>query len=124
MTLFSGSQNEKLKELEQRSQKLMTISNNFHKLLKSRDRSKKLLHVACFYEQYTTSVRGVNIGIIVEKNSASLSGVDPIPVADNHRGMYRFEDRDRRGYQDASGILKRWIKTLDEPPVGSEAQVS
>ncbi len=124
LKLFGTAHNEKLEELEPRSQRLTNISDNFNKLVKRRDISKKPLKVACFFERYSTVVRQKDIGVIVEKSSASFKGEDPIPVDNDHRGMCRFRDREEKGFKDAAGILRHWIKELHEPATESNIQVS
>jgi len=130
LQMLGVSHNKKLGELKRGSKRLMTTADNFYSYLKARDRSRKPLEVACFYEQHETCAGGARIGVVVDKSSACLKGMDPIPASDDHRGMCRFSDRDQKGYQDVIGLLRRWtepsIGELDEKPCmprGPENQI-
>lgn len=115
--------NGKLKELEERSVALSNITDDFYKFLKIRDRSDRPVEIACFFEEYPTYIKGAKAGLVVEKQSASLKGVDPIPIPSTHSGMCKFEDEYRKGYKDATGILGQWIQDLSNPEAPPTTQV-
>lgn len=108
---LSTTHSEDVKDLEERSAKLIHINNAFHKFLKVRDRSEtgEFVEVACFFEQYAMYKAGKKIGIIVPKESTCLPGIDPLSIQANHVGMCRFEDEDREGYRNISQRLSQWV---------------
>jgi len=124
LQLVSATNNEKMKVLEERSQKLAGINADFYKLLKKRDQSANHLNVACFFEVYPTYVARKDIGLIVPKDSATLSGIDPIPIEASHTGMCRFVDEHRNGYKSISSTLTEWIRRLGEKPSANDGQYS
>jgi len=115
LDLFTSTNREKIKDMEERSQKLASINEAFLKFLKARDRSSKPVEIACFFEEYPTYIAGKNIGRIVPKNSATLPGIDPLPISANHADLCRFEDEERTGYINISNVLSQWIRSLEAP---------
>ncbi|KAI1392900.1 uncharacterized protein F4822DRAFT_392547 [Hypoxylon trugodes] len=111
--LFSSTNKESVKDLQEQSQRLAAINDAFYKYIKVRDRSQKTLRLACFYEEWPTYVGRNNIGVVVPKASATLSGINPVPISASHSGMCKFADESRNGYKAVSGTLSRWIKELD-----------
>jgi hypothetical protein len=120
----STTHKEDVKDLEERSAKLMSINDAFQKFLKARDRSesREFVEVACFFEQYSMYKTGKKMGIIVPKESARLPGIDPQSIEANHVDMCRFEDEDREGYKSVLAQLNRWILDLDMQRNGSAAK--
>ena len=118
---ISMTHKEDVKDLEERSAKLMNINDAFQKFLKARDRSERrqFVEVACFFEQYAMYKAGKKIGIIVPKESACLPGIDPQSIQANHVDMCKFEDEDREGYKSISQRLSQWISDLDKRLKGS-----
>jgi hypothetical protein len=106
---------EDVKDLEERSAKLMAINDAFQKFLKTRDRSetRQFVEVACFFEQYAMYKANKKIGTIVPKESACLPGIDPQSIQANHVDMCKFEDDDREGYKNISQRLNQWILDFD-----------
>jgi protein SERAC1 len=104
---ISTTHKEDVKDLEERSAKLMSINEAFQKFPKARDRSetRQFLEVACFFEQYAMYKAGKKIGTIVPKESACLPGIDPQLIQANHVDMCKFEDEDREGYKNVSQRL-------------------
>jgi hypothetical protein len=100
---------EDVKDLEERSTKLISINTAFQKYLKARDRSESRLEVACFFEEYAMYKKTKKIGVIVPKESACLPGIDPQSIQANHVDMCRFEDEDQEGYKRISQKLSQWI---------------
>lgn len=117
----STTHKEDVKDLEERSAKLMNINEAFQKLLKVRDRSEtgQFVEVACFFEQYAMYKAGKKIGTIVPKESASLPGIDPQSIQATHIDMCKFEDEDREGYKNISQRLCQWVSDLDRQRKGS-----
>jgi hypothetical protein len=124
LQIFSTTNNEKMKALEERSQKLVSINDSFYKLLRARDHSDSHMRVACFFEEYPTYVMKKSIGMVVPKSSATLSGIDPIPIAASHSGMCKFADEHRNGYKNISETLSQWIRELSESPSAGQMLVS
>ena len=120
--LIGTTQKKDIKDLEERSEKLININVAFQKFLKARDRSKsrEFVEVACFFEEYSMYKAGVKIGVIVPKDSASLPGIDPQSIQANHVDMCKFEDEDREGYKQISQKLSQWISELEGRSKGSE----
>lgn len=113
LDLVGTTHKEDVKDLEERSAKLMSINDAFQKLLKARDRSRQFIEVACFFEQYAVYKAGKKVGIIVPKESASLPGIDPQSIQDNHVDMCKFADDDREGYKNVSQRLSQWASDPD-----------
>lgn len=113
---------EDVKDLEERSEKLISINTAFQKFLKARDRSRlrAYVEVACFFEEYSMYKAKVKIGVIVPKESASLPGIDPQPIQANHVDICKFEDEDREGYKRISQKLSQWISEFEGRSKGSE----
>lgn len=121
LDLFSTTHKDDIKDLEERSAKLMSINDAFQKFLKTRDRSEagEIVEVACFFEEYAVYKARTKIGVIVPKESACLPGIDPQSIAANHVDMCRFEDEDREGYKSISQKLSQWISDVDRRSKGS-----
>lgn len=115
LALASSTNNTKVKDLEERSQKLISINEAFLRFLKARDRSTPV-EVACFFEEYPTYITGKNIGMIVPKSSAILPGIDALSIAASHTDMCKFEDQYRNGYISITSVLSQWTQALDVSP--------
>jgi hypothetical protein len=120
----STTHKEDMKDLEERSAKLMSINDAFQKFLKARDRSeaRRFIEVACFFEQYAMYKAGKKTRIIVPKESACLPGIDPQSIQANHVDMCKFEDEDREGYKNISQRLSQWVSDLDRWREGPAAK--
>ncbi|KAJ4357358.1 uncharacterized protein N0V89_001933 [Didymosphaeria variabile] len=117
VSLVASTKKDGVKDLEERSQKLIEINSAFSKLLKDRDRDRmrQPLEVACFFEEYPTFVAGKDIGIIVPKSSAgSLAGIDPVPISANHAGLSKFAGTFTNGYVMVSKLIVEWINSLGD----------
>ena len=119
---ISTTHKEDIKDLEERSGKLISINTAFQKILKARDRSKsrEFVEVACFFEEYSMYKAGAKIGVIVPKESASLAGIDPQSIQANHVDMCKFEDEEREGYKRIFQKLSQWISDREGRSKGSE----
>lgn len=113
LSWISSTNNEKTKDLEERSAKLASINEAFLKFLKARDRSKIPVEVACYFEEYPIYVAGKKLGVIVPRKSAVLAGIDPLSIPANHVDMCKFEDEDRNGFRSISEKLSQWITVMD-----------
>ncbi|KAF4535003.1 SesB-related regulatory protein [Lasiodiplodia theobromae] len=114
LSFVSSTNDEKIKDLEERSAKLVSINDSFYKYLKKRDRlevNKNFLEVACFFEEYPMKIGGKKMHI-VPKESACLNGVDPQSISAHHSDMCKFEDEYRNGYKCILGQLQLWIRKL------------
>jgi hypothetical protein len=124
----STTHREDVKDLEERSAKLISINTAFQKYLKARDRSesREFMEVACFFEEYAMYKATKKLGVIVPKESACLPGIDPQLIQANHVDMCRFEDEDREGYKRISQKLSQWILDFESRSKGSgeDSQVS
>ena len=112
---ISTTHKQDIKDLEERSAKLISVNEAFQKFLKA-----QFVEVACFFEQYAIYKGGTKIGFIVLKESACLPGIDPQSIQANHVDMCKFEDEDREGYKRIPQKLAQWISDLDSRSKGSE----
>lgn len=116
--IIGGGYNGKLRELDERSGKLININDSFYKYMKMRDTSDSPIQTICFFEEKDTFVKNINVGLIVPRQSAMLRGIDLVPIAGSHSGMCKFSDDLVPGYKDVSGFLRRLIKALDKSGAG------
>jgi hypothetical protein len=126
LSLLSSTKQEDVRDLEQRSQKLVSINEAFLKFLKERDRdrTKGPVEIACFFEEHPTYVRGKKLGLIVQKSSAgAIPGIDPVSISASHSGMCKFPGDYVNGYINISQLLARWITALEEEPNPSKDKV-
>jgi hypothetical protein len=121
--LFVDSNDQTIKDLDKKSKKLASVSEEFHKLLARRYNTQDLnpIQVACFFETVkTTKNVGVkkDLGIIVSKQSASLAGSDPMGINEDHCSMCKFENAHSTGYVDVTDTIKlmmdNWDKKKDD----------
>ncbi|OKP11536.1 Protein SERAC1 [Penicillium subrubescens] len=112
---FMPAAGQNIKDLEERSAKLISINDAFAKFLKERDRSrtKPFLEVACFFEDESLyNIMGKKIGKVVPKESASWLGVDALSISQDHIAMCKFRDEDSADYKNVVGKLCQWIKDI------------
>ncbi|RMI99068.1 hypothetical protein BHE90_017405 [Fusarium euwallaceae] len=105
---------EKLKHLDERSDTLMNISNEFLKSVHERQRSDAPIELAFYFEQYPTKRRGLNLGFIVDRESAVPMGFPALSIPEDHSDMCKFEDEYRSGFISISDNLHQWICALDK----------
>ena len=120
---FSDTKKEDVKDLEERSAKLVSINEAFMKFLKARDRSGAPVEVECFFEALSLKILGKKF-LIVPKKSAVLAGFDGQSIEANHVVMCKFEDEERSGFRSISEKLSQWIKAMHEKPTKADDQVS
>lgn len=112
-----------VKDLQERSAKLVSINNDLTKYVKERDRDhkKRPLDIVCYFEQYPMYIGIKDIGKIVTKPSAaSLPAVTTLSIPANHDTMCKFSGDFVNGYISVSGQLMQWIKALDTKKNGKE----
>jgi hypothetical protein len=128
MSIILPTQRANVKDLEEKSKKLIDICEAFAKYLRGRDRSRELAHLelACFFEERKMSRA---IGFVVEKQSATWQGVDALSIPANHVNIARFQDNDGSDYKMVVGKLKEWVGSIEKNKTngemgGAKAQVS
>ncbi|KAH8892162.1 hypothetical protein GQ53DRAFT_806100 [Thozetella sp. PMI_491] len=114
LSLFSSTNEEKIGDLEKRSKMLIDINNNFLQVIKERDRIGPWIEVACYFEEIPTKAAGFSIGFIVDRASATLPGIVPLSIQEDHSDMCKFEDEYRSGFISISNKLSQWIQALDK----------
>ncbi|KAF4461304.1 ribonuclease p mrp subunit [Fusarium albosuccineum] len=119
LRLLVSTNQEKLKHLDERSEKLVDISNEFLKFIWERQRSDAPIQVAFYFEEYPTKQRGLNVGFIVDRESAVPRGFTALSIPEDHSDMCKFEDEYRSGFISISDNLCQWIRALDKG-VGDE----
>lgn len=105
---------EKVKDLEERCKLLEDINHNFSQFVKSRDRNPPWVEIACYFEEIPTRVKGKDIGYIVEKESATLEGHQPLSIQEEHADMCKFVDEYRNGFISIADKLNAWIKGFEK----------
>lgn len=119
LKMFGDSNNQTIKDLDKRSEKLRAISNDFHLLLSRRLSSESLkpIQVACFFEEIETTKTlflGVQkgLGLIVTQDSATLAGCKPVGINATHQTMCRFANVNTTGYKLVVGKIQEMIKNF------------
>jgi len=116
-SLFSTTEKATVKDLEKRSSRLATISENMAKYIQTRDRdhSRRPLDVVCCFEERLTYLGPNTKEKIVEKQSATLwAGAKVLSIPATHSSMVKYTDESDATYKAISGILSQWIKNLAE----------
>ncbi|EPE28101.1 alpha/beta-Hydrolase [Glarea lozoyensis ATCC 20868] len=91
-----------LKILETDDQLLESLQVRFLSMI--RDLQPRRLEVTCFFEELPL----LGFGKVVEKNSATFAGYNPISIHANHRNMVKFSSADETGFTSVLGELIRW----------------
>jgi hypothetical protein len=94
---FSSTKKEDIKDLEERSAKLLGINQEFLAFIKARDRGIPI-EIACIFEALSIKLLGQKL-LIVTKHSAVLPGVRGQSIEANHVDMCKFEDEERNGFR-------------------------
>lgn len=124
LKMFSETNEELIKDLEERSKMLIDINNRFSNFVKGRDRDgPPFLEIACYFEAHPTKIKGKSVGFIVDQESATLNGITPLPIYEEHAYMGKFEDEFRSGFISITDKLLTWIDALDQKP-GAQCEVS
>jgi protein SERAC1 len=117
--LFGMTKSSDVKDLEERSERLMRINRDFDIFVKGRDRDNTLkkVEIVCYFEEFPTYITGKDIDKIVKKESAArLSAITTLGIPANHSNMYKFAADFVSGYVSVSGQLAQWIKQLEKTP--------
>ncbi|KAM0335078.1 hypothetical protein ACHAQA_000112 [Verticillium albo-atrum] len=71
--------------------------------------------LTCFFEEREV----IGVGMVVNKDSAKISGYPQLPVPTNHMDLVRFASTEDTGYRRVLGELRRWLRhgTSDIPAV-------
>ncbi|OBT51772.1 hypothetical protein VE04_08326, partial [Pseudogymnoascus sp. 24MN13] len=121
LSSMSQTNGEKIKDLEERSKLLVEINQSFSQFIKGRDRKGPWIEIACYFEEIPTRIMGKNIGFIVDKSSATLDGIVPLSIQEEHADMCKFEDEFRNGFISITDKLNSWIKALEKKTGNNEA---
>ena len=129
--MFGDTNDQTIKDLDKRSQKLQQISLDFHMLLQKRLASRELkpIQVACFFEEMRTKKTWWKIkqdlGQIVTAESATLEGYKQVGINADHVMMCRYASAEATGYKLVTGKIKEIIanlkKSTDELQVSHES---
>jgi hypothetical protein len=116
-----------VEDLNKESEKLAEIRNDFLKFLRERERESPV-SVTCYFETLQSYMHKkkdlVPLGLIVNKDSATLPGFDPIPITANHSKICKFAGHWDSGYESVSGTLARWIENMGAETGSDEPKVS
>ncbi|KAK7189586.1 uncharacterized protein CC84DRAFT_1163034 [Paraphaeosphaeria sporulosa] len=118
VTLFGvQTKDTDIKDLNERSARLIDINLDFDTFIKGRDRDRKHgpVEIVCYYEADPTFIGPVCIGKVVSKESAArLPAIAALSIPDNHSDMCKFAGEFSSGYASVSGQLAQWITALDK----------
>ncbi|KAL8907714.1 MAG: hypothetical protein Q9171_005755 [Xanthocarpia ochracea] len=97
-----------LEVLQQTSEVMARIRQDFHTMLRGRDQSKdREITIICFYEELPVRA----IGEIVPKHSASLDRYECIGIHANHMNMTRFSSDQDPDYRNVLSGLYRLVQS-------------
>jgi hypothetical protein len=115
-----GTTNDKkMKDLQERSMKLISVNDSFLKFLYARARTAPVA-LACFFEEYSTYIGSKKLGLIVPKESAILPLVDAQSIPASHSDMCKFENDEINGFRSVSEKLSEWVDALKSRGVEAE----
>ncbi|KAF5543833.1 sesB-related regulatory [Fusarium mexicanum] len=69
------------------------------------------IQISCGFE---TMPWNAQIGLIVNKESATLPGYDHFSIPANHKDMTKFSSSDDIGFCRVSNVLRRWVREIDQ----------
>lgn len=127
--LFGDSNDQTVKDLDKKSTKLQQISTEFHIALQQRYDVKGVnpIQVACFFETKSTTKtfwkKKRDLGTIVTKQSATISGFRPMALNADHCAMCRFADPQATGYVDVTNTMKMMIENCGKKTADREVRV-
>jgi protein SERAC1 len=107
-----------LKILETDDQLLESLQVRFLSMI--RDLLPRRLEVTCFFEALPLPM----VGKVVDKNSATFAGYNPISIHANHRNMVKFGSADETGFTSVLGELIRWEAEIRYSATTSPAQAN
>ncbi|KAI9898909.1 hypothetical protein N3K66_005370 [Trichothecium roseum] len=114
LRLFTSTNEKKLEDLDERSEKLFKIGDEFLKVLWARRCGDAPIEVAFYHEELMTKRHRVSLGFIVDSASAIPRGFTGIGIQANHSGMCKFSGKEVDGFISISGHLRQWIEDLDK----------
>lgn len=114
LRLFTSTNEKKLEDLDERSEKLFKIGDDFLKVLWARWRGDAPIEAAFYHEELMTKRHRVSLGFIVDSASAIPRGFTGIGIQANHSGMCKFSGKEVDGFISISGHLRQWIEDLDK----------
>ncbi|KAF2265052.1 SesB protein [Lojkania enalia] len=121
LKMFGDTNDQTIRDLDKRSEKLQKISNDFHSLLEERLSSNDLkpIQVACFFEEIKTTrtffkVFEKDLGHIVTADSATLAGCKQFGINATHQMMCRFSNVENAGYKLVTGKIKEMISNFNK----------
>ncbi|KAL8870709.1 MAG: hypothetical protein Q9174_003308 [Haloplaca sp. 1 TL-2023] len=111
--LMGDTNNTLLKEMSQGSGRLVKIGHDFPFWLRQQsEQARQKVSVVCFFEALDTKAIG---GRVVTKEEATLEGgYETIEIEENHEGMCKCKDRNDPVYKVIIGVLRIWVKNLEE----------
>jgi hypothetical protein len=118
-SLVGMTKSSDVKDLGERSERLVRINRDFDIFVKGRDRDQNLrkVEIICYFEEFPTYVAGQDIDKIVKKESAArLSAITTLGIPANHSNMCKFAADFVSGYVSVSGQLVQWVKQLERKP--------
>jgi protein SERAC1 len=124
-----------VKDLKERSARLVTINEEFDKFTQRRDRKEKNkalppVRVVCYFEEQPTYFASKDVGFVVDKESATRVRYDKVlSIDEDHVNMTKFPNEYSNDYKSVAAQLKSWVDNLgkgdeDQPEkVGSPHQL-
>jgi hypothetical protein len=100
--------------LEQKSEVLTAIQQQFQQLLRKPDVD---IEIFCFFE----SVAVFSVGIIVPEQFVVLSQYPCQSIAANHMGMTKFTGKSDEGYQRVLGRVQDYLELIKLPAANPKA---
>jgi hypothetical protein len=117
---------------------LSELGEAFPNFLRGRGESNEensKIEIVCFHEEYGSRIgvvsRAAQLSLrhlltceqIVTKESASLSGYEPLSIPADHEDICKFTSKGDAGYQRVSDTLLRWINIVSKPAKQTTQQV-
>ncbi|KAK2667209.1 protein of unknown function DUF676, lipase-like [Fusarium oxysporum f. sp. vasinfectum] len=121
VSVIHATDSQKVKDLEQKSEKLQILAESFASALHQRIRDKKEIRVAFFHE--TKKLHGFMV--VPERNSWIPGFADHSSINADHSSMTKFADEDSPGYQSVLAAIRKVSSNLEErtDPTSSAAGV-
>jgi pimeloyl-ACP methyl ester carboxylesterase len=107
--MYHRSQTQRVKDLEQKSEKLRRLAEPFASVLQQRMRNRSELQVAFFHE--TKKVHGA---MVVPELDSRITGFgDFAPINADHFTMCKFNHPADPGYQSVVSVIKKMVADID-----------
>jgi len=112
VSVLRNTHTQKVKDLEQKSEKLRILAESFASALHQRIRDNKEIRVAFFHE--TKTLNGV---LVVPELNARIPGFgDHASIEANHEKMCKFADPEEPGYQSVVAAIRKMAADADNRP--------